>query len=376
MSAEHERKRPGSSRFRQSIFALICLGAGLVFSLVLAEATLRTNLFAPSFEMNGLTFVLEPALLYKLRPHSRSDLNAMGLRGPEFNPEHSEKKRVLFMGDSFVFGVNVPEPKSMPHVLGDLLGRGYEVINAGVQGYGPDQSLVQFMNSGLKWKPDAVILSLYPTNDFADIEKNRLFDVRGEELVPVSPTLVAPFFPEWRLGLWLRLFRHRAAEADPFRKKDVFYDPLDPSSYMDLFYTFFDDVMDIDFLDAPDSAKAQKKRAVMKAVLKKFRDELSRRNIPFLVVIIPTGENIQDAGPFRAMKVPETRYFFNEEAARGVCEELGIDHVNLYKMFLPRTGQIEFFDLKDGHLSERGYEYVARFLSLWVRAQERARKIA
>ena len=361
------------SWWKEAVLGILCLAAGLLVSLTLLETVLRLDLFAPSFDMNGLKIVLDPKVLYKIAPHSRGDINGAGLRGPEFAARGGGRKRILFMGDSFVFGVNVKPEQAMPQVLGGLLGPQYEVVNTGIQGYGPDQSLIQLLEDGLEWHPDMVLLSLYPTNDFADIEKNRLFDIREGRFVREKTTLTDVFFPQWRILYWLNLFRQRVANSNPGTDSGHFYDPFDSKSYRDLFYTFFDDLMDVDFMDVPDSGKAGRKRALMRGVLSRFQQELAQKNIPFFVFIIPTGENIQDFHTFESMKMPPEKYFSNEDAAMAVCRELLIPCLNLYPLFLERRNEIDFFDLEDGHLTPEGYRFVSRFLAFYIRSLERAR---
>src|SRR5439155_6628510 len=52
-----------------------------------------------------------------------------------------------------------------------------EVINAGVDGFGPDQSLLRFEQEVDVYQPDIVVFHIFADNDFGDIIRNRLFDV-------------------------------------------------------------------------------------------------------------------------------------------------------------------------------------------------------
>lgn len=45
----------------------------------------------------------------------------------------SERRRAAVLGDSFTFGVHLPEHETLPAFLGDRLGPGWEMINLAVQ---------------------------------------------------------------------------------------------------------------------------------------------------------------------------------------------------------------------------------------------------
>jgi hypothetical protein len=87
-------------------------------------------------------------------------INSKGLRDCEHSIEKlDDKKRVLILGDSFVWGFGVEAHERFSNVvqkeLGDL-----EVINAGCSGWGTDQELLWLEENGLSYAPDLVVLLL------------------------------------------------------------------------------------------------------------------------------------------------------------------------------------------------------------------------
>lgn len=85
--------------------------------------------------------------------------NSKGFRGKE---EYSYSKpknkvRILIIGDSFSFGTDVNDNETFPYYLQKMLPN-TEIINMGVAGYGNDQMLIYLKNTGIKYKPDIVIL--------------------------------------------------------------------------------------------------------------------------------------------------------------------------------------------------------------------------
>lgn len=94
-------------------------------------------------------------------------VNARGQRGPEIPVARNGRPRLLLLGDSMAFGYGVADAATFAaRIAADP--RGFEVVNLGVEGYGPDQSLLRFEREGRAYAPDAVALSVCVDNDFAD----------------------------------------------------------------------------------------------------------------------------------------------------------------------------------------------------------------
>lgn len=114
--------------------------------------------------------------------------NSEGLRDAEHPVSKSKDTfRILILGDSITFGYGVKAEESYPKVLERLLnseGTGrYEVINAGIPGYGTAQEYLYLRESGLKYEPDLVIVGFFG-NDFENNLYDGLFSVREGKLVP------------------------------------------------------------------------------------------------------------------------------------------------------------------------------------------------
>jgi lysophospholipase L1-like esterase len=99
------------------------------------------------------------ALGYSIR------INEHGLRGP---PRPFEKPagvtRLLALGDSFTFGVGVPEHETYHAQAARALaaeGREVDVVNGGVVGYNLAQSLAMFQELAVKFLPDLVVYGFF-----------------------------------------------------------------------------------------------------------------------------------------------------------------------------------------------------------------------
>jgi lysophospholipase L1-like esterase len=78
-------------------------------------------------------------------------------------------KRILVLGDSLAEGLEVPLDDTFAKRLERDLEFGgpgrIEVINASHYGYGTDQELIFFHETGKRWQPDVVLLAFTPGND-------------------------------------------------------------------------------------------------------------------------------------------------------------------------------------------------------------------
>ncbi len=88
-------------------------------------------------------------------------INSIGLRGPEPSDPPPGGQRLLVMGDSVAVAFEVPYEQTFTALLEDSLsrrlGRPVGVVNAGVRGYGTDQSYLWFRERGHRLEPDALV---------------------------------------------------------------------------------------------------------------------------------------------------------------------------------------------------------------------------
>lgn len=161
------------------------LVVGLLAPLLLLEAALR--LFGPVVPGNYNTGTfLAPHPVYgrfhvpgfdgwvKTREFaSRVTINSLGLRGPERGyAKPAGVRRVMVLGDSFTEAAQVHERESAVGRLEAALnargGDQFEVLNAGVGGWGTGQQLVYLREEGYRYEPDLVVVMLYLGNDVFD----------------------------------------------------------------------------------------------------------------------------------------------------------------------------------------------------------------
>ena len=173
---------------------LVLLGFSLLFSLLIAELTVR--LVRPQAVMTvsrGL-YQADPPRRYRLAPGFRGRItnqiefdtdvatNSFGLRGPEVGPKRG--LRILALGDSFTFGVGAGQEETWPARLAKILGA--EVLNAGAPGFGVPDAVAWYERYGVQLDPDVIVLAVFLANDLQDAspDQPKVAVVDGQLVVP------------------------------------------------------------------------------------------------------------------------------------------------------------------------------------------------
>ena len=151
------------------------------------SAVARRELVTPCWRMHH---VLKPLQSIRtVHPDSGQEVlfrtNSLGLRGPEFSSaREADSLRVLLLGDETVLGAEVDEQQTVSAQLEQLLARQtglrVEVLNAGVPGYCPLLSQLQYRHLLAGLRADLVILHVDMT-DIADDYRCRRHTRQGDD---------------------------------------------------------------------------------------------------------------------------------------------------------------------------------------------------
>jgi lysophospholipase L1-like esterase len=161
---------------------LALLAAVAVVWFLVFETALRLHggsEAAPAFQQ---LFMPDPATGHRLKPGTSTryttaefsttiTVNAQGVRDDEpIGPKPAGERRIVILGDSIVFAVQVEGRETFSELLeGRLNARGdavrYRVINAGVQGYGPAEQVRFFETVAADFEPDLVLVTTFVAND-------------------------------------------------------------------------------------------------------------------------------------------------------------------------------------------------------------------
>lgn len=125
------------------------------------------------------TYVSEEAVNADVR------INAHGLLGPDRAYERRPGvRRILLLGDSYTESMQVPYEETWGSRLERSLGSGWEVINAGVAGYGIDNTYLALQREYRKYQPDVVLLLFFTGNDVSDNDGELYGPDRGSRPKP------------------------------------------------------------------------------------------------------------------------------------------------------------------------------------------------
>lgn len=167
------------SRLRRLATNLSVAGSAIIVLCLVLEATLAVvkinSRAATVFDREkGITF--SPGAYYVNRKEGFSEghFNSHGFR----DAERTWKKppntyRILVLGDSFVEAFNVPLERTFPALLEAKLNaasssRRFEVLALGQSGFGTADEYMRYVNYGVRYSPDMVILAFFTGNDVRD----------------------------------------------------------------------------------------------------------------------------------------------------------------------------------------------------------------
>jgi SGNH hydrolase-like domain, acetyltransferase AlgX len=353
--------------------------------------------------INDLSFQTDPDYLIALKPGVSKMLpsgpdngeiihwqtNKDGFRGPELKT--ATRFRVIVYGDSNVQASFSRFEKTFPHRLEEYLAEtstDVEVINAGIEGFGPDQNLLRIKKEIGIYHPQIVILHVFADNDFGDIIRNRLFDVDTHGSL-VRTRFATGVDPELQYKL-PRLLLTRAVQKvfrwiHPTPNPQVFDESnatiedrlsLDKQEYMvyregrPKAFSVFADHYDTDLALKPESDSATAKVALMAAVLAKVKAVTDNASVAFLVVIEPSS---RDLTRNREPNYVDFRHYPGYRPERlsslvdNICARNGIHRVNLYPVFL-KSDPSNLYFLNDDHWNDRGQDLAARKTAEYIRA--------
>lgn len=198
--------------------------------LLLAELGLRlfwdSPLREPTHQRDSvLRLSDDPLVQYELNPgavgrsRAKVAINQAGFRGPEPTPEPYDGRRVIVLGDSIAYGIQLPDEATFPHKLQRALrdsapGGDVEVLNLAVGGYDVLQEVALLAHRGLAYRPDVVVLA-FCLNDVGIVSVNRDRLARQANAAAAEPS-------RWRL---VELVRSRLETRREQERIDAENDP-------------------------------------------------------------------------------------------------------------------------------------------------------
>lgn len=133
-----------------------------------------------------------PNIVFEHRPNSSMKLmnimvniNSDGMRDKESPFQKDNKYRIIFLGDSLTLGWGVDKEDTFEQILEEKLNSRYptEIINFGIGNYNKVQEVNLFIEKGIKYQPDKVVLFYFINDAEVTLKKSKLWFLGYSEFI-------------------------------------------------------------------------------------------------------------------------------------------------------------------------------------------------
>lgn len=344
-------------------------------------------IFAPS---EIVPFVLKPG--YRGPTMSREtgetvelSVNSLGYRGPEFTVRKEPGSyRILVLGDSFAANVAIPDDELYTVDLERQLNESpsvrcpVEVINAGwANGSSPDAYVAYMLQRGFELDPDLVLMQFFVLNDFKDLIENEVVERRGEmplrvrskaRYVDDEGRLRRIFDLKYRIPLlrdshlFIHLWSLFGLEPVGFELASLLFADF----AVDNFYQSADGIRP-EFVFLPQSQRPgllQEAFARSLGYTRALHREAGRRNVDFVLFLVPTGAQISRDRWEAAFAAPVPDDWEQPNPQREIAESLRpegvviLDPLPSYRQ-RARNAALYLGEHGNGHWSAEGNRFTA-----------------
>lgn len=382
------------TRFKAFAVRSLAIVLSIVITMVAIEAWLtHAQINAKSYDRyipgKGSTYM--PGAYYRHMKEGFSEgyINSHGFRDyPRTYEKPGNTFRILVLGDSYVEALQVALQDAFPAILEKTLNEKststrFEVLNLGQSGFGTADEYMRYLNFGVQYSPDLVILAFLTGNDILDNSKSLnggstryyfIFDANGNLVLDRSlfdeyertltfgrktfqaitqrsylASLISERFYLLRLQLRERDFRKRFA-ADQQNGSQL---RLDEFSLQNIYLTNMTD-------------RWKEAFAITTGLLRKFRDSVQANGSQFLLVTLSNAAQVHPELQPRLKKEYGLVFDF-DQPDRIIGEFARKEHINhlqlmpLFREYHLRTGKyLHGFDSSHGgHWNENGHRLAA-----------------
>jgi hypothetical protein len=393
------------NKFRDVVVVIIISLALLVAGEFLLRAVYPEEVL-PASSYDRTVYHFDPEILVALKPNMNSSFkrsqenggdviqwstNSLGFRGGELRPDHDV--RVVVYGNSNIQAsfsdLDASFPYRLEQELQALTGRNVEVINGGVVGMGPDQSLLRLKRDIDGLAPDVVIFHVFADNDFGNLIRNRLFDldpsgslILTEHERTVDDHLIRAYDRSFLSTLLI--VRAAAKVWNAVRPGDGKHGVGRIDTGEELLdymleenarqyavyessgagqYSHFADLYDADIAVHPRSESATAKIRLMDAVLREAGETARSAGATLFVVIQPSQIDLTKNSmlSYEVLgKYPHYRPDNLSRAVENILARRGIGGINLFHAFAAQSAEDLYFKGDDDHWNDTGQSLAAR----------------
>jgi lysophospholipase L1-like esterase len=314
-----------------------------------------------------------------------SKINRWGFRGEDIEADTNET-RIMVFGDSNIqanfSALENSYVKQIEMNLEEKSKTGFEVINAGVSGFGPDQVLLRIDEEIDIWKPDLVVVNIFADNDFGDILRNGLFKLDNNGEIHFTPN-ESDVFDRVLLNI-RRLYVFVAAKK--FAKTVLEESKNDETELESLLrrvdeeYENYlngvekrrsgNDHYDLDIALDPGSASSALKIRLMKGILRGIMARVSEGDRRLLFVIQPSVKDISTNAELNYRTLRKTFDSYHRrnlvDAVEGILRDEGASFVSLYDAYVTEDRTPHYFVLDNNHWNDSGQKLAADLVSDYI----------
>jgi len=410
--------------FRDTVIVLVIVGILLVFGELVLRGVYGSQQAMPSVhDRQEIAFEPHPIYLVGLKPNLTNrtftrdsadgpvvthwNTNSASFRGAEIAKK--DGIRIIVYGDSNIFArfSNLEDtfPCQLERMLRTMIKKPVEVLNAGVPGFGPDQSFLRFEQEVDVYKPDIVVFHVFADNDWGDLIRNRLFtlDHTGRLVRTLrhndgevdaclrNPTCMVQggalsITKRWASSLLVvqagsKIMRHMGLLDERLQPTpaDVIQAYLNLSAQEFAVYTnsnkqrtsHFVDHYDYDLALSPDRASSQEKIRLMDAVLLSAYQTARSHGVKFVLLIEPSARDMTTSvspnyEDFKTYSSYKRRNLSG--AITDVAKKYMIPVVDLYDVFSNNIPEQLYWGDNDDHWNNAGQQLAALHMATYLNA--------
>jgi len=327
-----------------------------------------------------LPFTLEKNCTSKMKNiwgdyDTKYTINKQGYRGKDFQLEKEVyKKRILFLGDSFTFGLGVSDEKIFPNLVEEIINKkqlkyDYESINAAyAASFSPDSYYLYFKKRGFTLSPDLIIVAFFVWNDIADLSETDWIKTDNAGLpekiissssvitdgklvnVNIKPEYKIPYLRDSNLfvlffQLFKNLFPRRNMIQNDIPKRDLYWGCTMSSACIHMF--------------RPEEEKTYK-------VIKAMKELADTNSIPIVFVLIPVDYQLYPEAAVKyanliKMDTKDKQFIQNRLSTK--LQEMSIPFLDLYPIFENQKNKGYPYFKNDAHFNETGHQITAEAIA-------------
>ncbi len=325
---------------------------------------------APAFQQ---IFMQDPRVGHRLQPGARTvystaefttrlSINPQGVRDDrDLGPKRPGQTRVVVLGDSLVLSVQVPVEQTFVSWLERGLSaadpsRQWQVINAGVQGYGPVDDWLFYRNVVDTLEPDLVLIVAFVANDATEAFDKAAWLTADQPLDSARTAAVVWTRRMVRSSMVLQTMRLRWDQMRPDAASPGAERPL--ASYL-----------------ATPPVEVTRGLEVTREAFGRIAAMAAKRGAATALVLMPARFQLDDGDYGRLRARVEAaghalvRQAASERFSRALAP-LGLPMMDLLSAFQNQEAPAGLFFQRNIHLTPRGHELTGRILADFVLSRQ------